>query len=118
MKRLLLAFQFLVQVPIPLKEATERDIGRSAIFFPLVGACIGGMLVLAYLLLELLFPVLVARVLTLVVMILLYGAFHLDGLSDTVDGLYGGKDRDDTLRIMKDSHVGAMGVIAHLRRAG
>jgi len=34
---------------------------------------------------------------------------HLDGFSDTVDGLYVPKER--ALEVMKDSHVGGMGMI-------
>jgi adenosylcobinamide-GDP ribazoletransferase len=37
---------------------------------------------------------------------------HLDGLSDWADGFWGGRDRESTLRIMKDPHTGAFGVVA------
>jgi adenosylcobinamide-GDP ribazoletransferase len=40
------------------------------------------------------------------------GAFHLDGLADTADGLYGHHEREKALAIMKDSRVGAMGLVA------
>jgi cobalamin synthase len=40
---------------------------------------------------------------------LLTGALHLDGFSDTVDGLYVCKEK--ALEVMKDSHVGGMGMI-------
>ncbi len=112
MRTLLVAIQFLTRVPITVEGVTERDVGRSAVFFPVVGALVGGALLGAYLLLALLLPPVVARMVTLLIWIMLAGAFHLDGLADTVDGLYGGKDREDALRIMKDPHVGAMGVIA------
>ncbi len=42
-------------------------------------------------------------------MVLLTGALHLDGFSDTVDGLYVPKER--ALEVMKDSHIGGMGMI-------
>jgi adenosylcobinamide-GDP ribazoletransferase len=44
--------------------------------------------------------------------ILLTGAFHEDGLADTVDGLGGGWDKLRILEIMKDSRVGSYGVVA------
>jgi adenosylcobinamide-GDP ribazoletransferase len=112
MRTLLVAVQFLTRIPVPVAGASEREIGRSAACFPLVGLLIGGVLLGSYLLVGLVFPLVVARVLAWVVLILLSGAFHLDGLADSVDGLYGGKDRDDALRIMKDPHIGAMGVLA------
>jgi adenosylcobinamide-GDP ribazoletransferase len=40
------------------------------------------------------------------------GAFHEDGLADTVDGLGGGWDKQRILEIMKDSRVGSYGVVA------
>lgn len=40
------------------------------------------------------------------------GAMHEDGLADAADGLWGGWDKDRRLAIMKDSHIGAYGVIA------
>ncbi len=112
MRSLLVAVQFLTCIPVPIQGATAREIGRSATFFPLVGVLIGGVLYGAYLLLGLVFPDLVARLLTLLVLIAVSGSFHLDGLSDAVDGLYGGRTREDALRIMRDPHVGAMGVVA------
>ncbi|NTU98014.1 MAG: adenosylcobinamide-GDP ribazoletransferase [Chlorobiaceae bacterium] len=39
-------------------------------------------------------------------------AIHADGLADVADGFWGGRTKDDALRIMKDSSVGAFGVIA------
>lgn len=39
-------------------------------------------------------------------------AFHLDGLADTVDGFGGGWTKERRLEIMRDSHIGAFGVVA------
>ncbi|MBT8339459.1 MAG: adenosylcobinamide-GDP ribazoletransferase, partial [Desulfatitalea sp.] len=36
---------------------------------------------------------------------------HLDGLADTADGLYGHRPIERALAIMKDSRVGAMGLV-------
>ena len=44
--------------------------------------------------------------------ILVTGGLHLDGLMDTVDGLSCGGDRERIRVVMKDSRVGAMGVLA------
>ncbi len=49
---------------------------------------------------------------TLVILVITTGAMHEDGLADTVDGLWGGWDKERRLEIMKDSHIGAYGVIA------
>ncbi len=38
--------------------------------------------------------------------------FHLDGLADTFDGWGGGWTKENTLKIMRDSHIGSFGTIA------
>ncbi len=53
----------------------------------------------------------VAILLCMLATILITGAFHEDGLSDTCDGFGGGWDRANILLIMKDSRVGAYGAI-------
>ncbi|NPA26010.1 MAG: adenosylcobinamide-GDP ribazoletransferase [Chloroflexi bacterium] len=45
---------------------------------------------------------------------LLTGGFHLDGLMDAADGLFGGHTPEERLRIMRDERVGAFGVTAAL----
>jgi adenosylcobinamide-GDP ribazoletransferase len=47
-----------------------------------------------------------------VLLAVLTGALHLDGVADSADGLYGQRPREKALAIMKDSRVGAMGVMA------
>ena len=45
-------------------------------------------------------------------MALATGGLHEDGLADTADGLWGGRDTARRLEIMRDSRVGAYGVLA------
>ena len=81
--------------------------------FPLVGLVVGaagGAVLLTTSSLGL--PPLVASVLALVVMALLTGAMHEDGLADMADGFGGGRDTDSIMRIMHDSRIGAYGVLA------
>ncbi|KMW58062.1 Cobalamin synthase [Candidatus Rhodobacter oscarellae] len=50
--------------------------------------------------------------LALAAMVIVTGALHEDGLADTADGLWGGWTRDRRLEIMRDSRIGAYGVLA------
>jgi adenosylcobinamide-GDP ribazoletransferase len=43
---------------------------------------------------------------------LLTGALHEDGLADTADGLFGGRDRAARLKILRDSNIGTYGALA------
>ena len=107
------ALQFLTIIPGP-KNLPSVDWGWAAIFFPVIGLLLGTVLVLSDFPLRLLAsPGLCAAVLVAVLAFLTRG-LHLDGLSDTFDGLGAGGDRDRMLAIMDDSHVGAFGMIAVL----
>ena len=50
--------------------------------------------------------------LDVILLAVLTGAFHLDGLGDTADGLLSPRPKDQALDIMKDSRIGVMGVVA------
>jgi len=45
-------------------------------------------------------------------LVIITGAMHEDGLADSADGLWGGWEKDRRLEIMKDSRIGAYGVLA------
>jgi len=83
-------------------------------YFPVVGLFIGCVLGLFDRMALQFWPAPVAALLDVILLIWISGALHLDGLGDTADGLYGNKPRDQALAIMKDSRIGAMGVIAVL----
>jgi adenosylcobinamide-GDP ribazoletransferase len=54
----------------------------------------------------------VASLLDVIFLAILTGAFHLDGLGDSADGLLGQRSKEKTLSIMKDSRLGTMGLVA------
>lgn len=111
--RLLDAIRFLTILPLPAKrEPTEADLARATACFPLVGMLLGGALLLSSKLAASLWSPMTVNALVLIVLGLLTGGLHLDGLADTVDGLCGGTTREEKLAIMKDSRVGAFGAAA------
>ena len=89
-----------------------RHLARSAIWFPLVGAVVGGFGALTLIATTRIWPPLVAAVLALIATVLLTGAFHEDALADAADGFGGGVTRDGVLEIMRDSRIGAYGAVA------
>ena len=111
MKRFLVALQFLTILPIRIKsEIKEKDFGASLLYFPAVGFLIGLLLSLGALSFSFL-PALVKSAMILILSIYITGGIHLDGFADTCDGFYGNKSLEKILEIMRDSRVGAMGVI-------
>ena len=95
----------------PAGEKEEEALASSMIFFPLVGLSIGGCLFLIYRGGSLIFSPLLSNLLVLLGWIAITGALHLDGFMDTVDGLAGGKNRQERLKIMSDSSAGAKSVV-------
>jgi adenosylcobinamide-GDP ribazoletransferase len=112
MRLFLIAVQFLTIIPLPFPvRCEERDLGRSMAFFPLAGLTLGGLLVGANFLLVRCLPWQVADLLLIILMTAVTGALHLDGLADVCDGLAARGGRDRFLAVMKDSHIGAVGVV-------
>jgi len=123
LRDLSLAIRFLTIIPIisfypsnntnQNEEVLEENFANSMAFFPLVGMLIGVLLVILRQIFYYL-PVssLVGDTLVLIFWIWLSGGLHLDGFADSVDGFLGGHNKEETLKIMKDSSTGAKGVVA------
>ncbi len=115
MKQLVLSFlvalQFLTTLPVPLwREANGEDVGRSVRYFPIIGLVLGLILALLHWLLSLILPANLVDLITVVALIMLTGALHLDGFLDSCDGLFGYRTVEQRLEIMRDSRVGSFGV--------
>ncbi|NQT06685.1 MAG: adenosylcobinamide-GDP ribazoletransferase [Candidatus Omnitrophica bacterium] len=111
MKKFLIALQFLTTLPVKIKgEIKDEYYGRALLYFPLAGLVIGIVLALTASIFSFL-PNLVTGAFILLASILITGGMHLDGLADTCDGFYGSQSKIRILEIMRDSSVGAMGII-------
>lgn len=113
MRSLLVALQFLTVFPWPQQtNPSPEEIGKSSFLFPVVGFCLGLLLVLSNWLLE---PHLPSGILSLVLvtlLILMTRGLHLDGLGDTFDGLGAKGGRENALKAMADSRTGIFGLLA------
>jgi adenosylcobinamide-GDP ribazoletransferase len=109
MNALIASLQFISA--IPLGRPRPFDPKGIIVHFPLAGLTIGLIIALFDLFASAVWPPVVAGVLDVALLAAVTGAFHLDGLADTADGLYGQHDREKALAIMKDSRVGAMGLV-------
>lgn len=107
------ALAFLTILPVRAGDPGPRGLGGAATWFPLVGALVGALAgATRTLTAEPLGP-LTASVLAVLVLVVVTGALHLDGLADTADGLGargGGAER--RLAVMRDPATGAFGVLA------
>lgn len=108
---MLTALGFLTALPVPRRMVTPATLGRSLIFFPFVGLLVGLLLYGLDLALARALPGGVRAALLLVALVALTRGLHLDGLMDCCDGLFGGFTQERRLEIMRDSRVGAFGVL-------
>lgn len=81
-------------------------------FFPVVGIIIGGLVIGVDLISSQLWPAPMVAVLDTFFLVVITGAFHLDGLGDTADGIFSHRSKERALEIMKDSRSGMMGLVA------
>jgi adenosylcobinamide-GDP ribazoletransferase len=108
----LAALHFLTTIPIAThRKFTDADLGASLSYYPLVGALLGVLLALSAALWNRLFGAGIAAALTLITWVLLSGGLHLDGFMDACDGLLSHRSTEERLRIMRDSHTGAWGML-------
>jgi adenosylcobinamide-GDP ribazoletransferase len=113
MSSFLLAFQFLTAIPLKVKEVDARKLAKAAAYFPLVGLIIGLFLSgVSYLVSLVNFSSFSLSVILVVALIVITGGMHLDGLADTADAFLSGKPKDEMLTIMRDPHIGVMGVLS------
>ena len=114
MKGFISAIQFLTSIPIGTKRPIdESKLPQAMIYFPLIGLFLGLILAAANNILSLTtlgqFPI---SAILVVLLIILTGGLHLDGLADTFDAFLSGKGRSDMLAIMRDSRIGTMGALS------
>lgn len=120
MKNFITGLQFLTRIHIAKEtQWSPESFGRSVKFFPLIGAILGSILVIINQLFAeylpfagIYMPPHILITLLIVANIILTGGLHCDGFMDTMDGIFSGRSKEKMLEIMKDSRVGANGVMA------
>lgn len=103
------AIGLLTRLPLRLTRAPRG--AKAAWAYPLAGVAVGGLAAVVATLTAVL-PAALSAGLALATMVIITGALHEDGLADTLDGLWGGWTKERRLEIMRDSRIGAYGVLA------
>jgi len=108
----LTAVMFFTRLPVSKAlPYSDEILHYSRKYFPLVGVFIGCLAALTLYLTNLVLPVPLAVIFSLVATVLITGAFHEDGFADCCDGFGGGWEKEQVLSIMKDSRVGTYAVV-------
>lgn len=110
---LITAFIFFTRIPLKtIGEYKEENLNRCTRYFPIVGWFVGAVSFLVFYLCSFLFSPTISVSFSILVGILITGAFHEDGLGDVFDGFGGGWTKTKILDIMKDSRLGTYGTLA------
>jgi len=114
-----IATALLTRLPVGAVTPAPGAIAAAGWAFPLVGAGVGAIVAVAFLIAGLLgLGSAPAAWLAVAAGLAVTGGFHEDGLADTADGFGGGTGRDAKLAIMRDSRLGAFGVVAIMLSVG
>ena len=106
------AVQFITILPWGKSE--KFDPQGMIPYFPIVGFALGVLVALFDYVAVNFWGKTVASLLDVIFLVVLTGAFHIDGLGDSADGLLGQRPKEKILEIMKDSRLGTMGLVAIL----
>lgn len=110
MSNFISAIQFITILPVGRPGPFKPQ--KMMPFFPAVGILLGLFVAIFDRIALRLWPEPVVALLDVILLATVTGAFHLDGLGDTADGLLGQRSKEKALSIMKDSRIGAMGLVA------
>jgi len=105
-----LAFSMLSIIPLFKVHNFYKGINSYAVLnYPIIGFLLGLILYGVYYILYPLVPHTHLSIIIFALWVLITGGMHLDGYSDTIDGLFVKKDK--ALEVMKDPNAGGMGMI-------
>lgn len=107
----LVALQFLTRLPVPSHHWSAERMAATPRWYPAVGLLVGAIAAAVFWVASLLFPPVLAAMISTVAGILATGAFHEDGFADLCDGIGGGVTRVQALEIMRDSRLGTYGAL-------
>lgn len=111
LRDLIRAAHLLTRVPLPGGDGARG--AKAAWAWPLVGMVVAmAQVIVGLVALAVSLPESVAAGLAIAIGLLIIGALHEDGLADCADGFWGGMTRVRRLEILKDSRIGAYGVLA------
>lgn len=110
LRSLLAGFRFLTIFPTFASGENDGDYLPGALFyFPVIGLIVGAVTAAVYGIVSSATSPLVSSVITVIMLSLVSGFLHLDGLADTADGFMSSRSSSRCLEIMRDSRTGVMG---------
>lgn len=102
----------MTRIPININLKVEREnFQKGVVYFPLVGLIVGAFEAAIFYISSRVVTFNISIFITVISHVAITGAIHIDGLGDTIDGIFSGREKERILEIMKDSRVGTFGAL-------
>lgn len=112
-KGFIMALSMFTILPTPYIEWDDDGVKNMMKFYPIIGLIVGGIWSLVYYLMNLLnCSIILNTVITMIIPFIITGMIHLDGFMDVCDAILSRRDKEEKLRILKDSTTGAFAVVS------
>lgn len=112
-KSFIMALSMFTILPTPYVEWDDEGVKNMMKFYPIIGLIVGVLWGMIYFLLSFFHCSIVLKsVMIMVVPFIVTGMLHLDGFMDVCDAILSRRDREEKLKILKDSRTGAFSVIS------
>ncbi len=114
MKSLLNAIGFLTIIKVNKRYFLQAgQFYRCALFFPVVGILIGLWMAFFVKITSFVLPLMLSAVIAVCFEVMITGGLHLDGLSDSFDGVFSGEtEPKKIIEIMKKGDIGVFGALS------
>lgn len=108
----IIAFSMYSRIPMPRVDWTEGRMRYALCFFPIIGAIIGAVDIVAFMICDIFSAGQLFRTFIITsVPLLITGGIHMDGYLDVTDARHSYGNREKKLAILKDPHTGAFAII-------
>lgn len=112
-KGFIMALSMFTILPTPYIEWDDDGVKNMMKFYPIIGLIVGGIWSLVYYVMNLLdCSIILNTVITMIIPFIITGMIHLDGFMDVCDAILSRRDKEEKLRILKDSTTGAFAVVS------
>ena len=112
-KGFIMALSMFTVIPTPYIEWDDDGARNMMKFYPTIGLIVGGIWSAIYYLVSVFdVSIILKSVIIMIVPFCVTGMLHLDGFMDVCDAILSRRDKEEKLRILKDSTIGAFSVIS------
>lgn len=112
-KGFIMSLSMFTVLPTPYVEWDDEGVKNMMKFYPIIGLIVGCIWSIIYYLTDILnISIILKSAIIMIVPFIITGMLHLDGFMDVCDAILSRRDKEEKLRILKDSATGAFAVIS------